>query len=196
MTDTAPETQVPAEQAPVQEPEVPPAQEPSQAQEPPAPQEPEETPKLTIEDLDLPDGADPKDPLLVSFVEEANKLGLGPDSAKAMLDLHKKALKAQYEQFNKTRFEWQAELKQEYGEKLTDELSQIATALQEFAPDHIQAFQEIMNTSGLGDNPVVFKVMSALAKAAVGGALVKGKPADPSKPPIAERWFGDNSKGE
>lgn len=165
----------------------------SKDSEEPAPKQddaPTEEPELlSVDDLELPEGADKDDPLLAAFIEEAGKAGLDKQSAQSLLGLHQKALEAHYEQFNKTRLEWQAELKQEYGEGLTDELSRIATALTKFAPDQIDAFQQIMNTSGLGDNPVVFKVVSALANAALGGDLVKGESAHSGKPSIAERWF-------
>ena len=100
----------------------------------------------------------------------------------------------------KNREASEAALKEEFGDAYTEQL----TVAQRFAQSRSPEFMELMETTGLGNNPVIIKEFIAMGKATMADTLVKGdiansdeaayKPQYPDSPGMYASGQSEESK--
>ena len=117
----------------------------------------------------LPEGVEPDTVLQKSFAPVAKELNLTQDQAQKLVTLqseHVLALQKQAdEQYAQTQKQWVDELKSDKelgGDKFDASLEVAKRPITKFGDD---AFRSVLEESGLGNNPAVFKFMHKLGVA-------------------------------
>ena len=169
-------------------------EQPAQSEEP---QQPEETPPLDWDSISLPDGLQPDEELMGAFKEVVSEAGIKDKaSVEKLIDLHVKALQKQYEQYQEVRKGWREQAAKELGDNIDSILGDIRDALVSYAPDIMDDFVQVMDDTGLGDHPVVIKVLHALASNLKEGSFTPGdKAATTEDIPPEQIFYGSNKQG-
>lgn len=160
-------------------------------------QQPEEAPTLDWDSISLPDGLQPDDELMVAFKEVVNKAGINDkDAVENLIDLHVKALQKQYEQYQEIRKGWREQAAKELGDNIDSILGDIRDALVSYAPNVMDDFVQVMDETGIGDHPVVIKVLHALASNLKEGSFTPGdKAATTEDIPPEQIFYGSDKQG-
>ena len=167
-----------------------PVQEPAQPEPEPQPESEPEAPEWSVEDLEVPDWM-AKDERLGSFAEMAKEMGLDATNAQKMLDIYRQVREDEVKTFKETKARWAEESKKLLGENADEKLAIVAKALDGLDPEVTNQFRSILDVTAVGDHPAVVQVLYELAKQAVGGGFVQGKPARPEKKKsITEIFYG------
>ena len=100
----------------------------------------------------------------------------------------------------KSREASEVALKEEFGDSYTEQL----TVAQRFAQSRSPEFMELMETTGMGNNPVIIKEFIAMGKATMSDSLIKGQagnsdeaayvPAYPDSPEMYQSGEGPESE--
>lgn len=134
-------------------------------------------------DFKMPDGVEPDEKSLAEFTKFAKELKLSPESAQKLVDLRSAAVVAAKEQHTATVKGWADEVKADKelgGDKLAENLA-IAKKAIDLGPPELK---ELLESSGLGNHPAVFKWAHAVGKALSEDTL---NPGDNKTPNTSER---------
>ncbi len=156
-----------------------------------------EAPVFQLDKLKLPEGMDPKDPILAKFGETMLNDKMSPqERSQALLDLHSDVIKAVGEAntkaWNDTKAEWEGEIKADKeigGDKLQPTLQQISKALDAtIGPEAAKAFKTGFNVTGAGSHPAVVRGMAKIAALLTEGGHIPGSPGK-GKMDLASTFF-------
>jgi hypothetical protein len=121
-----------------------------------------------------------KEHVLEEFQNVAKDMGLSQSKAQALIDLaNKNAVaqqQAQQEAWNKQRETWVNELKSDQdfgGQKFDETISRAQRALTNFGSDNLK---QLLNDSGLGDNPELVRLLAKVDRATSEKEPVEGGP--------------------
>lgn len=115
-------------------------------------------------DFKMPDGVEADEKTLADFTKFAKELKLSPESAQKLVDLRSAAVVAAKEQHAATVKGWADEVKADKelgGDKLAENLAVAKKAI-DLGPPELKA---LLESSGLGNHPAVFKWAHAVGKA-------------------------------
>lgn len=115
-------------------------------------------------DFKLPDGVEPDQKTLDEFTKVAKELKLSPENAQKLVDLRSAAVTAAKEQHAATVKGWADEVKADKdlgGDKLAESLATAKKAI-DLGPPELKA---LLEESGLGNHPAVFKWAHTVGKA-------------------------------
>lgn len=165
--------------------------------------EPETETKETEQEIEytdfvIPKGVEINNELLDSFKSIAKELKLTQEQAQKLVDLQINEIQRIDElnkkAFNEARLEYQKEVKKMYGDKLDNELSYGAKAIDNLlSKEEAIEFREFLNISGLGDNPQFVKMLVDVGKLISEDKIVIGVNNN-SKKSDADILFGDFNK--
>lgn len=177
-----------------------------------AEEKPTESDALTLDKLTVPEGLDPKNPLVEEFVGSLNDKDLSPiDRANKMLDLYKKSM-TEYEEAStkhwlETNEKWQQDLITEFGEaKLEERLAKAGSVLESFdkdmraafasanadkpAPEFGKELRQALTLTGAGNHPAIVKFLFWAADQLGEGAPLSGTPAGGAPLSREDRMYG------
>lgn len=157
-------------------------------------------------ELKVPENVTVADDTLTAFKAEAAKLGLTNEAAQSFMDMHIAGLEASHTQFqegaqtafNDLRAEWRKEceaMPEFTGAQRKENLAAVAAALDEYGEftevdgKKINVTKQMLETTGLGDNPAMVRMVYRMAK-----ALKEGTPTSVGRP-IGEKT-GPKTLGE
>lgn len=161
-------------------------------------QKPDEEAVVEKYDLKLPDGSK----LGAKEVEEiesfAKEQKLSKESAQALLE-RENGFKVKYESelaetLKNKRIEWLEASRSDktYGGERFSEFSEYATqAIEKFGGDDLK---KIMNETGFGNHPVVFRTFAKIGKALQSDKIVRGKNIDQKSRSVAELFYPNQNK--
>lgn len=108
-----------------------------------------------------PDGVEIDPAIMGEFGEVATDLGLRESQAKALLAVHHKAMAARTEQHERAIADWRVTSERDYGAALPRMVDDITAAVGKDAD--ARRFYEMLEWSGLSNEPTVLKVLHRLA---------------------------------
>ena len=141
----------------------------SAAPKPEAPATPVEGAPETYADFTVPEGSTVSKEVIGEATPIFKELRLSQESAQKLVDFYNKQAegwqKAAIDQFNKTREGWLSEIKadKDIGQRLPAVIENIGKAKELLGPELKNQFNEMMNLTGIGDNPVFVKVLDKFA---------------------------------
>lgn len=192
FTDTGKPATPPAEGAALTDPPVegtPPTPAPE-----PAPDAPE---PLTLEALTLPEGFEPDEEQLGSFLELANENGLNAESASKMLALHNTFMEQVSQdltaQWTATQDEWREQVRalpEIGGANLDRSLGEIAKLLDRHGSTEAR---DAFRATGAGNHPAIVQFLYNVAKDSNEQPPVSGTPAPTETKDRASRMFGSSN---
>ena len=145
---------------------------------------PETADKYEFTRPDLPAGIEYDEAQEKTFREAAHTLGLSQSQAKALFDdFNQNAVKAHKEYsdaLEKTKEEAVVELKKDWGEKFDGNVEVARRAMSEFGGPEVVRFME---TSGLGNNPILVKLFNQIGIAMSEDKLHSGNIHDEGERP-------------
>lgn len=146
---------------------------------------PESPDKYQFDKLEVPEGVTPDDSLDAWFRGVAHASGLTQEQAaglrQAFNAVQVEAYKAQVAATEKARNDASEALKKEWGGDYDANIEVMRRAVEGFGG---QEFKALMDSTGLGNNPVVIKVFHTIGKAMQeDGGLLGGGPSTPSTKP-------------
>lgn len=181
-TETPPSTAPQEGAAPSEAPKV------ENIEAPKAPQE------ITYTDFALPEGFEFKSDILNKFTSAAKELKLDQPSAQKMVDIAtehaKMIIDSQAEQLAKTRESWVESIKTDKdfgGGKFNETIERAQRSLKTYGSNELV---DILNSSGLGDNPEVIKLLAKIDKATSDDRIIDGRPNNNTGKAPAEIIYG------
>lgn len=207
-TTSTSETPTPAEPsllgaappAPTPPPDKPATAEGAVAAAPAAPTTPE-TPippaPLDPNDLVWPEGARPDAAQMGEAAKFFKEAGVtDKKQAQSLLDYHLKQVtdttNGLYKAWEKQQTEWQAEIRKEYGDKLTATNAKIAQIIDTYGG---QDLRDALNQTGAGNNPAVYRAFARIAEAFTEGGHVRGSPTATSRPSVESVFYPNQPQG-
>lgn len=141
----------------------------------------------------LPDGVEPDQKTLDEFTKVAKELKLSPENAQKLVDLRSAAVVAAKEQHAATVKGWADEVKADKdlgGDKLPESLATAKKAI-DLGPPELKA---LLEESGLGNHPAVFKWAHAVGKALSEDTFKAGTSAPVESKSTASVLYGGTPK--
>lgn len=141
----------------------------------------------------LPDGVEPDQKSLDEFTKVAKELKLSPENAQKLVDLRSAAVQAAKDQHTATVKGWADEVKADKdlgGDKLPESLA-IAKKAIDLGPPELKA---LLEESGLGNHPAVFKWAHSVGKALSEDTFKAGNNAPVESKSTASVLYGGTSK--
>ena len=131
----------------------------------------------------LPDGIDLDQEAVEQFTPLAKELGLSQDNAQKMVDLYaaqvQKLHQAQLESWKQTQQDWMAEVKADKeigGPAFELSVHHGKQSIAKYFPDpaEAQAFRDLLNATGMGNNPLMVKLLARVGKSNAEDTVVVG----------------------
>lgn len=140
-------------------------------------EEPEGAPDQ-YEMFTFPEGYDVNEEALEEFAEFAHTRNMTQSQAQEVLDYYSKNVEklqaSQAEAWEKTRNDWVSTAKQDQefgGQQFNENMKHVATAVQKFGTPELK---QVLNDSGLGDNPELIRFFYRVGKLAGEGEFHTG----------------------
>ncbi len=149
---------------------------------------------LSYENLTLPEHYSAAPETLENFKALAREINLTEEQAQKLVDYEASlALRGGEEAEEEKRQmleRWASQTKTLYGAALEEELSYALRAADTFGgPD----FRSLLEDTGLGNHPVIIRMLSGVGKSIGEDAFPGGKPAAPQDKTFAEALYGKNN---
>lgn len=170
---------------------VPPAEAPAaqdQAKDQPAGDQPAEKTVPESYELKMPEGVQLDQAAAEEFTAIAKELGLDQEAAQKVADVGAKMAQRQAEAHAKLVESWVEQVKTDQeigGDKLDENLGIARKALDMFGSPELK---DLLNSTGLGNNPTIIKAFYKAGKAISEDGFVKGSPKGPETD-IAKKMF-------
>lgn len=155
------------------------------------PQTPTRQDPPSYDGLTLPDGVSFAPEMLEAFKTLAHEINLTQEQAQKLVD-YEASLAARgqadaQEEKRQTLERWAQQTRELYGAKLEEEISFALRAADTFGgPD----FRALLEDTGLGNHPVIIRMLSGVGRAVGEDAFPGGKPAAPRDKTFAEALYG------
>lgn len=145
------------------------------------------------DDLDIPKEVKDTDEFK-EFVDIAKESNLDKDTAERLIKWYQEKQNAQWEEFRKTVNDWAKKANKMLGSDAQEALSNVGIAIKRFlTPDEEQELRTLLDSTGVGNHPVLVKLMVELSKRAVGGGFAQGEPvATKKKSSPVDLFYGNN----
>lgn len=141
----------------------------------------------------MPDGVEPDAKAIEDFTKVAKELKLSPEQAQQLVDLRSAAVKANIDKHAATVKGWAEEVKADKelgGDKLAENLA-IAKKAIDLGPPELK---ELLDDSGLGNHPAMFKWAYAIGKALSEDTFRAGGKAPVTEQSTASVLYGGTPK--
>lgn len=116
------------------------------------------------------------------FVDIAKESNLDKNTAERLIKWYQERQNAQWEEFQKTVNDWAKKANQMLGSNAQEALSNVGLAIKRFlSPDEEQELRTLLDSTGVGNHPVLVKLMVELSRRAVGGGFAQGEPVATKK---------------
>ena len=127
------------------------------------------------------------------FINIAKETKLDKETAERLIKWYQERQNAQWQDFQKTVSEWAKKANQMLGSDAQEALSNVGLAIKKFlSPEEEQELRNLLDSTGVGNHPVLVKLMVELSKRAVGGGFAQGEPVATKKKSSPVDWFYGN----